>query len=255
MNTHFSQEYKKLNPEQKEAVDSIEGPVMVIAGAGTGKTQTIALRIGKILTDTQVNPNNILCLTFTDNAALNMRDRLISLIGSPAYSVRIATFHAFCNSIIKDHPEYFLKSIADSQAIDDATKIEIIRQILDSFPFDCPLKNINSPYYYQKEIISALSTLKKENISTSYFKELVKDNAEFVDLSQPYYEKLKSLRATKKSETEIISLVHELSKKISLLVLYQSRIDYLLNLFNQELINLTELKNELKNFIEKSTIN
>ncbi len=255
MNTHFSQEYKKLNPEQKEAVDSIEGPVMVIAGAGTGKTQTIALRIGKILTDTQVNPNNILCLTFTDNAALNMRDRLISLIGSPAYSVRIATFHAFCNSIIKDHPEYFLKSIADSQAIDDATKIEIIRQILDSFPFDCPLKNINSPYYYQKEIISALSTLKKENISTSYFKELVKDNAEFVDLSQPYYEKLRSLRATKKSETEIISLVHELSKKISLLVLYQSRIDYLLNLFNQELINLTELKNELKNFIEKSTIN
>lgn len=255
MATHFSQEYQKLNPEQKEAVDTIEGPVMVIAGAGTGKTQTIALRIGKILTDAQINPNNILCLTFTDNAALNMRDRLISLIGSPAYSVHIATFHAFCNSIIKDHPEYFLKSTADSQAIDDVTKIEIIREILNSLSPDSPLKNINSPYYYQKDIISALSTLKKENISPLRFEKLIKDNAKFIDLSQSYYEKLKSLHAIKKNESEIISLGTKLSKKISPLVLYRSRIDYQLNLYDQGLISLTEFKNKLKNFIEKSAIN
>ena len=103
----FNREYQKLNPEQKQAVDTIEGPILVVAGAGTGKTQTIALRIGNILDKTQVNPGNILCLTFTDSAALNMRARLLSLIGPSANSVRISTFHAFCQSVIRSHPEYF----------------------------------------------------------------------------------------------------------------------------------------------------
>ena len=85
----FDQEYARLNPEQKQAVDTIEGPVMVIAGAGTGKTQTIAIRIANILQQTQTPPGAILCLTFTDTAAANMRERLISIIGPKAYNVRI----------------------------------------------------------------------------------------------------------------------------------------------------------------------
>ena len=100
----------ELNPEQLLAVETIEGPVMVIAGAGTGKTQTIAMRVAQILNTTQINPSNILCLTFTDSAAINMRVRLLSLIGPSSYGVRICTFHAFCNSVITDHPEHFLFS-------------------------------------------------------------------------------------------------------------------------------------------------
>jgi len=151
--TTFDLEYQKLNSEQKIAVDTIEGPVMVIAGAGTGKTQTIALRIGKILRETQVNPSNILCLTFTENAALNMRERLLNLIASSSYSVRIVTFHAFCNSVIKDHPEYFLKSTVESEAIDDITEIEIIRSLIDKLPISSPLKNqlhlfLSKRYYF-----------------------------------------------------------------------------------------------------------
>ena len=162
MGDSYSKEYQRLNSQQKKAVDTIEGPVMVIAGAGTGKTQTIALRIGKILKETQVNPSNILCLTFTENAALNMRERLISLIGPTAYSVRIATFHAFCNSIIKDHPEYFLTTTTESEAIDDVTKIEIVRALIDALPTTSPFKNIAAPYLYQKDILGAISTLKKK---------------------------------------------------------------------------------------------
>jgi len=77
----FNSEYQKLNDKQKLAVDTLDGPVMVIAGAGTGKTQTIALRIAKILQKTQTNPSNILCLTFTDTGVTAMRDRLIKIIG------------------------------------------------------------------------------------------------------------------------------------------------------------------------------
>ncbi len=78
---NFLKEYQKLNPEQKKAVDTIDGPVMVLAGPGTGKTQTIALRIANILQKTDTPTSSILCLTFTDNASLNMRQRLETLIG------------------------------------------------------------------------------------------------------------------------------------------------------------------------------
>src|SRR5687767_15446371 len=90
----FNEEYARLNEQQRRAVDTIEGPVMVIAGPGTGKTQILAARIGKILLDTDASPENLLCLTYTDAGAIAMRRRLNSLIGSDAYKVNIYTFHA-----------------------------------------------------------------------------------------------------------------------------------------------------------------
>ena len=98
----FKEEYNKLNAEQQKAVDTIEGPVMVIAGPGTGKTQILAARIGKILLETDVSPRNILCLTYTDAGSLTMRKRLLQFIGPDAYKVNIYTFHAFCNDIIQE---------------------------------------------------------------------------------------------------------------------------------------------------------
>src|SRR3954466_5329571 len=105
----FVQEYNKLNDQQRRAVDTIEGPVMVNAGPGTGKTQVLALRIGSILQQTDTNPNNILCLTYTDNGAIEMRNRLLKIIGAAAYNVRIHTFHSFCNEVIQDNLTYFGK--------------------------------------------------------------------------------------------------------------------------------------------------
>src|SRR3990167_3796465 len=93
--TEYNNEYKKLNPAQKEAVDSIDGPVMVVAGPGTGKTQILALRIGNILLKTDAKPDSILCLTFTNSAARAMRERLRKYIGAEASKVKIATFHSF----------------------------------------------------------------------------------------------------------------------------------------------------------------
>ena len=91
----FNEAYQKLNPQQRVAVDTIEGPVMVIAGPGTGKTQILAARIGKILLETDSLPDNILCLTYTDAGTIAMRKRLQQFIGADAYKVNIYTFHAF----------------------------------------------------------------------------------------------------------------------------------------------------------------
>ncbi len=81
----FKELYTSLNPEQRKAVDEIEGPVMVVAGPGTGKTQILTLRVANILLKTQVNPENILALTFSEAASFEMRDRLSKIIGSPAF--------------------------------------------------------------------------------------------------------------------------------------------------------------------------
>jgi DNA helicase-2/ATP-dependent DNA helicase PcrA len=104
----FTQGYKQLNDRQREAVDSLEGPVLVIAGPGTGKTQLISLRVANILRQSGgINPQNILCLTFTESGQAAMQQRLQQLIGSAADKVAVHTFHGFGTSIIQANADYF----------------------------------------------------------------------------------------------------------------------------------------------------
>ncbi len=160
----FTEQYQKLNPEQKVAVDTIEGPVIVIAGAGTGKTQILALRIANILEKTQVDPQNILCLTFTESGVIAMRKRLLQIIGPTAYHVKICTFHSFCNEIIKNYPEKF-QFRRDFEQIDDLEKIKLFQSIIDTLGLESPLRPVNDPYFYQAEIENKIKTLKQENIT------------------------------------------------------------------------------------------
>src|SRR3954463_466979 len=134
----FKEIYNGLNAQQKHAVDNIEGPVMVIAGPGTGKTQILSARIGKILLDTDTNPDNILCLTYTDAGVIAMRKRLLSFIGPDAYKVNINTFHAFCNDVIQENLSLFEKTSLDP--ITELQKIELYKQLIDGFGKDNPLK-------------------------------------------------------------------------------------------------------------------
>jgi len=85
----FNDAYRRLNTAQKRAVDAVYGPVLVVAGPGTGKTQLLSARVAQILRVTDALPQNILCLTFTESGARNMRDRLVSFIGQEAYDVQI----------------------------------------------------------------------------------------------------------------------------------------------------------------------
>lgn len=242
--SNFETEYLKLNPEQKLAVDTVEGPVMVIAGAGTGKTQTIALRIGKILKDTQTNPHNILCLTFTENAAINMRTRLVNLIGPTGYSVRVGTFHAFCNGIIRDNPSYFLFSKREAVPLTDIKQIQIVRECIDKLPSQSPLKNINFTYFFQKDILRALQSLKKENITPDQLELLNKKAADFVNLATPIIDLLSGIRATTKAGPQIDDLVNSIAN-LDIDILYQTRI----KLFKTLALSPSDLKKEVKDFV------
>ena len=121
-----------LNDEQREAVETIEGPVVVVAGPGTGKTQILTLRIANILKEMGADfAPNILALTFTNAGVYAMRKRLAEFVGVElAYQVGIFTFHSFAEEQIKNNPEIF-KDFAFSRPISDIEKIEIIEEILE----------------------------------------------------------------------------------------------------------------------------
>lgn len=157
----FEQEYEKLNSQQRKAVDTIEGPVMVIAGPGTGKTQILAARIGKILLETDAAPQNILCLTYTDAGTIAMRKRLQQFIGAAAYKVNIYTFHAFCNDVIQDNLSLFEKTSLD--AISELESIELFKTLIDAFPKNHALKRYRGDVYFEIKSLRALfSSMKKE---------------------------------------------------------------------------------------------
>jgi DNA helicase-2/ATP-dependent DNA helicase PcrA len=172
LNQKFLEEYQKLNEQQRKAVDTIEGPVMVIAGPGTGKTQILAARIGKILLDTDASPENLLCLTYTDAGAIAMRRRLNGLIGSDAYKVNIYTFHAFCNDIIQENLSIFEKTEMDP--ISELEKIQLLKTLIDTFPKDHPLKRYRGDVYFEIGNLAGLfSTMKREGWSQSFIREKI----------------------------------------------------------------------------------
>ena len=117
------------NEKQQTAINIFDGQVMLLAGPGTGKTFTIIRRIESML-QKGIKPSSILCLTFSDPAATEMRQRLISELGVIASSVNIYTYHSFCNDIIKTHPMQFEMS-SNVKVIDDTEKIMLMRECID----------------------------------------------------------------------------------------------------------------------------
>src|ERR1700733_15977511 len=188
----FNTEYNRLNEQQKRAVDTIEGPVMVIAGPGTGKTQILAARIGKILLDTDVFPQNILCLTYTDAGAIAMRRRLQSFIGPDAYKVQIHTFHSFCNDIIQENLPLFEKTSLDP--ISELERIQLFKTLIDAFPRNHPLKRYRGDVYFEMGNLQSLfSTMKREGWTPAFLNEKIDEY--LIDL--PTREEYIAKRATK----------------------------------------------------------
>lgn len=172
--TAFETEYKKLNPLQKEAVDTIDGPVMVVAGPGTGKTQILSLRIGNILLKTEVKADSILCLTFTNSAVKAMRERLRAYIGSEAGKVHISTFHSFGLEIL----EKFYEVLGLQEApklMDEKDTIVLFDEILEQNDWTYIRPRSDSARYF-RDLKSLISLLKRERVTPENFgKEIEKE--------------------------------------------------------------------------------
>jgi DNA helicase-2/ATP-dependent DNA helicase PcrA len=166
-NEFFQEELKRLNHAQREAVEQTEGPVMVIAGPGTGKTHILAMRIGNILTRTDSKAHNILCLTFTDAGVKAMKDKLLRLIGPEAYRIPVFTFHSFCNSIIQNNLEKFGRY--GLEPVSELERVEFIRNILSKLPSDHPLKKDKPDYlFYEKHLQHLFQRMKAENWTVEF---------------------------------------------------------------------------------------
>ncbi len=166
-NTTFAEALAQLNPAQKTAVEQIEGPVMVIAGPGTGKTHILAARIGRILSETDTLANSILCLTFTDAGVHAMRERLLEFIGPEAHRVHIYTFHSFCNSVIQENLELFGRH--DLEPLSELERVELIRELIDGLPTAHPLKSRRSDrYFYERHLHDLFQRMKAEDWSVQF---------------------------------------------------------------------------------------
>ncbi len=174
----FEERYSKLNKQQKRAVDTIEGPLLVVAGPGSGKTEILSLRVAKILKETQVLPSNILCMTFTEAASSNMRERLSRLIGNEAYRVSIHTFHSFCINIIQKYPEYFYKGTQFTPA-DSLTQVKILENILSNLPQGNIFRDSHHEekgFSYLSDIKKRIEHLKKSGVTPEEFVKIIAHN-------------------------------------------------------------------------------
>lgn len=212
----FQQAYKQLNQQQLAAVNAIEGPVMVVAGPGTGKTQTVALRIANILLKTDTEPDSILALTFTESGARAMRQRLISFIGHSAYYVTISTFHAFCTEVIRDNSDLFTID-PSREPISELERLKIFHSLIDQgkWHYICPP---NAPHYYTKALMAAIKDLKREGVDTGEFEDSLKKEENF----------LNSKKSDNLSKQDKIRKIKDVAKNKELLAIYRSYQDYLL---------------------------
>ena len=182
----FEDKYKQLNMAQKRAVDVIEGPVMVIAGPGTGKTQILTLRIANILLKTDVNPENILAITFTEAGAAAMRSRLMTIIGSAAYQVHISTFHGFCNYIIKEYPDEF-SHIIGARNSTEIEAAQIIEDLLTNGQYK-ELRPFGDTFFYVRDIMSSIASIKREGISPEEFSHIISlEKEKFKEIPDLYH--------------------------------------------------------------------
>ena len=163
----------QLNVAQRKAARVLDGPVLVVAGPGTGKTTLLTYRIAHILQKTDTKPYNILALTFSETAATNMRKKLFTLIGQDAYKVNIFTFHAFANYVINQYPEYFA-DVQDFEVANPLEKILILRDIiLDNSLNLKALVGFSNPLSKLSSIQKTIEKLKREGITPAMLKEII----------------------------------------------------------------------------------
>lgn len=191
LNERYKEIFKNLNSEQQEAVTSMEGPVLVIAGPGTGKTQILSARIANILLETDALPENILCLTYTDAGRVAMRKRLQDMIGADAYRVEIHTFHSFCNQVIQENVSYFNKTALDP--VSDLERIEFIKSIIDNLEEKNALKRYRGDVYYEIQRLANLyATMKKEAWSIEFLLDCIDEYIQKLPETDGFFAKRKT---------------------------------------------------------------
>ena len=149
--------YEQLNPEQQKAVYQTEGPLLILAGAGSGKTRTLTHRIAYLIDEKDVNPWNILAITFTNKAAGEMRERVDRLVEFGAESIWVSTFHSTCVRILRRHIESLGYSTSFSIYDTDDQKT-LLHQVMKKL-------DVDQKMYKDRVVMKYISSAKDNLIS------------------------------------------------------------------------------------------
>lgn len=257
----------KPNARQQEAIDIIKGQVMLLAGPGTGKTYTVIERIQKMLLE-GINPESILCLTFSDAAAGEMRERLIKKLGVTASLVSISTYHSFCNDIIKQYPMQFELS-SDCRLISETEKITIMKECIDEANLEFFVPSRADKYFYTKNFISIVEQLKTKRLSKEEYLDLINTNPSLMprykEIENEIYEREQSGKTQNKGRYETLEKIKvnigkarevwNLLELYSVKMIKQNLIDYsdminfVLTKFEEDELFLKEVSNKYKYFL------
>ena len=211
-----------LNDRQEEACSYVEGPLLILAGAGSGKTRVITHRIAYLIEECNVNPFNILAITFTNKAAKEMRERVDNLIGFGAESVWVSTFHSMCVRILRRFYDR-LGGNNNFSIYDTDEQKTVMKEVLR-------LLNLDPKQYPEKKILSIISKAKEEYISPDDMERQSFGNFGDIKIAQCYREYQKRLKANNALDFDdlIFKTIQLFERHPDVLEMYQERFRYIM---------------------------
>lgn len=212
-----------LNPQQRKAVETVDGPLLIMAGAGSGKTRVLTHRIAYLLYEKQVTPWNILAITFTNKAAREMKERVAMLVGPEGENIWISTFHALCVRILRKDIEKI--GMGSSFTILDAPdQLTAIKQVMKEL-------NLDEKKFDPRGILAAISRAKNELKTAADVERTLQPNSDpfqsvVVDVYKQYEEKLRKNNALDFDDL-IMKTIELFDKAPDVLEFYQRKFQYI----------------------------
>ena len=212
---------KNLNNKQKEAVINTDGPMLILAGAGSGKTKVLTTKIAYLIEEKNIDPTNILAITFTNKAANEMKSRVENMIGISSHMIQISTFHSFGLSIIKKHYEK-LGFKANFTIIDSDDSLNVIKRILKDMNIDPKMIN-------PKTIRNRISSAKNELMSPEELDKFTNNETDEITV-KVYIEYQKKLKANNSLDFDDLLMLPIIlfRENNEVLKYYQERFKYIL---------------------------
>lgn len=214
--------YDTLNPMQKEAVLHTEGPLLILAGAGSGKTRVLTHRVAYLIEEKQVNPWNILAITFTNKAAGEMRERVDQLVGFGAESIWVSTFHSTCVRILRRHIEY-LGYTTNFSIYDSDDQKTLMKQVFKAM-------DVDTKQFKERSVLGTISSAKDKLIGPEEF--LLNAGQDFRqrrigEIYKEYQKRLKKNNALDFDDL-IVKTVELFQNNSEVLNYYQERFKYIM---------------------------
>ena len=214
--------YDTLNPMQKEAVLHTEGPLLILAGAGSGKTRVLTHRVAYLIDEKQVNPWNILAITFTNKAAGEMRERVDQLVGFGAESIWVSTFHSTCVRILRRHIEY-LGYNTNFSIYDSDDQKTLMKQVFKAM-------DVDTKQFKERSVLGTISSAKDKLIGPDEFLLNAAQDFRQRGIGEIYKEYQKRLRKNNALDFDdlIVKTVELFQNNSEILNYYQERFKYIM---------------------------